>query len=316
MPLGTLDRTPPPFFRQGPSALSKLTVCSALAVFLMVADTRFGVTQPVRAVLATVLYPAQWLVMQPVGWARAATGYLQSLQGAQQAERQALERLGAQSQTANQVAQLLLENARLRDLLELRPRIGAPAMAAQVLYDAADPFSRKVVIDKGQIHGVAAGSPVIDEAGVLGQVTRVYGSVSEVTLVSDRDQAIPVLNTRTGVRGVAFGDSAALSGGLELRFMPANADIQAGDALSTSGVDGVYPPGLPVARVDKVERRVDSAFARVSLVPVARVAGTAHVMVLQPVAAQLPPRPGAEPADLAEKNGAKALVPRAAKVLP
>ncbi len=294
MPLGTLDRTPPPFFRQGPSALSKLTVCSALALFLMVADVRFGVTQPVRAALASVLYPAQWIVMQPVAAARGFGGYFQALQSAQNAEQEVRQKLGVQSLKANQVEQLLLENQRLRRLMELRERVATPSQVAQVLYDAADPFSRKIVVDKGLADGVSPGSPVIDEAGVLGQVTRVYAAVSEVTLITDRDQAIPVLNTRTGARGVAFGDASSSSGTLELRFMAANSDVQAGDILATSGVDGVYPAGLPVARVDKVERRSDTAFARISLQPVALVAGTAHVMVLKPVSAQIPARPPVE----------------------
>jgi rod shape-determining protein MreC len=305
MPLGTLDRTPPPFFRQGPSALSKLMVFSALALFLMVADVRLRVTQPVRATLAQVLYPAQWLIMQPVAAVRGIGGYLQSLQSAQRAEQEVRERLGLQSQKANQVEQLLLENRRLRQLMELRERVATPSQLAQVLYDAADPFSRKIVLDKGQRHGVGPGSPVIDEAGVLGQVTRVYAAVSEVTLVTDRDQAIPVLNTRTGARGVAFGDISAASGALELRFMAANSDVQSGDALVTSGVDGVYPPGLPVAVVDKVERRNDSAFARISLKPTALVAGTSHVMVLQPVSAQIPARPVAEPDAPAARRSAR-----------
>ncbi len=305
MPLGTLDRTPPPFFRQGPSALSKLMVCSALALFLMVADARFSVTQPLRAVVASALYPAQWLVLQLVGSVRAGAGYFQSLQALQSAQEQARLKLDIQSQKANQVEQLLLENTRLRKLLELRERIATPSQVAQVLYDAADPFSRKVIIDKGMVDGVVAGSPVIDESGVLGQVTRAYASVSEVTLVTDRDQAIPVLNTRTGARGVAFGDPAAHAGGLELRFMAANSDVQANDILSTSGVDGVYPAGLPVARVDKVERRVDSAFARIYLHPVALVSGTAHVMVLRPVAAQITPRPAVEPVAPVAKKGMK-----------
>ncbi len=296
MPLGTLDRTPPPFFRQGPSALSKLTVFSALALFLMVADVRFSVTQPVRSLIANMLYPAQWLVMEPIGWVRSASGYFQSLQASRQQEEQARQQLNSQSQRASQVEQLTLENTRLRRLLDLRERIATPAQAAQVLYDAADSFSRKVIIDKGMVNGVAAGSPVIDEAGVLGQVTRVYTSVSEVTLVIDRDQAIPVLNTRTGARGVAFGDPAAHGGGLELRYMGANSDVQVGDILTTSGVDGVYPPGLPVARVDKVDRRSDSAFARIYLHPLALVASTAHVMVLKPVATQIAARPVPEPA--------------------
>ena len=127
-------------------------------------------------------------------------------------------------------------------------------------------------------------------------MTRVYTSVSEVTLVTDRDQAIPILNTRTGARGVAFGDPAAYAGGLELRYMGANSDVQAGDILATSGVDGVYPPGLPVARVDKVDRRSDSAFARISLQPLALVSSTAHVMVLRPLGSQIAARPEAEPA--------------------
>ena len=157
------------------------------------------------------------------------------------------------------------------------------------MYDAADPYTRKVVIDIGLANAVALGSPVLDEQGVVGQVTRVYAGLSEVTLISDRDQAIPVLNTRTGIRGIAFGDAA--SGNLELRFVAANADVQVGDLLTTSGVDGVYPPGLSVAKVDKVERRADSAFARIICLPSAGVAGTQHVLVLNPVSAQIPPRP-------------------------
>lgn len=306
MPLGTLDRTPPPFFRQGPSALSKLTVFSALALFLMVADTRFKITQPLRMVVATALRPVQWVAMQPVNWAQGGGKYFEALSSSQSSEELARQKLGLQSQRANQVEQLLLENARLRQLLTLRERVTTAAQAAQVLYDAADPYTRKVIIDKGMTDGVAIGSPVIDESGVLGQVTRVYPSVSEITLVTNRDQAIPVQNSRTGARGIAFGDGAGHVGALELRFMAANADVQVGDILATSGVDGVYPPGLPVAKVDRVERRVDSAFARVYCTPFALVSGTAHVMVLKPVADQVAPRPAADPPPaLPGKKGAR-----------
>ncbi|PHM18717.1 MAG: rod shape-determining protein MreC [Curvibacter sp. PD_MW3] len=303
MPLGTLDRNPPPFFRQGASALSKLMVFSALALFLMVADTRFALTQPLRMAVATALYPVQWLVMRPVLWTQNAGSYFESLQSAQSAQEAAKQKLGLLSQRANQVEQLMLENSRLRKLLVLRERFAATGQAAQVLYDAADPYTRKVVIDKGMLSGVSAGSPVLDESGVLGQVTRVYPLVSEVTLVTDRDQAIPVLNARTGARAVAFGDPGAHAGALELRFMAANADVQAGDLLTTSGVDGVYPPGLPVARVEKVERRVESAFARIYCTPVALAAGAAHVMVLQPVSSQIPALPEPEAAPEPGKKG-------------
>jgi len=166
-----------------------------------------------------------------------------------------------------------------------------------VLYDTADPYTRRVVVDQGQVAGVELGSPVLDEKGVLGQVTRVHPFVSEVTLLIDRDQAIPVLNLRTGVRGVAYGDPVAgHGGGMELRFMPSSADIQEGDLLTTSGVDGLYPPGLPVAKVVRVERRADSAFARIYCVPIAEVQGARHVMLLKPMAEPLSKLP--EPVSL------------------
>lgn len=305
MPLGTLDGTPPPFFRQGPSALSKLTFFSALALFLMVADARFHVTQPLRSAVATVLYPAQWLVLRPVVWAQGSGQYFESLSASQASEEAAHRQLSLQSQRANQVEQLALENSRLRQLLGLRERVTTPSQAAQVLYDAADPYTRKVIIDRGLLANVVAGSPVLDEAGVLGQITRVYPLVSEVTLVTDRDQAIPVLNTRTGARGVAFGDPALHANALELRFMAANADVQVGDLLTTSGVDGIYPPGLPVARVSKVDRRVDSAFARITCLPLALLSGVGHVMVLKPLTTQIAPRPSPEVTPSAGRRGAK-----------
>ena len=306
MPLGTLDRTPPPFFKQGPSALSKLMVFSALALFLMVADARFKITQPLRAAVNTVLYPVQWVAMRPVLLLRGGGTYLESLQDAQAAEAAARARLALQSQRAAQVELLTLENDRLRKLLELRARIATASQAAEVLYDAADPYTRKVIIDKGMAQGVQAGSPVVDESGVLGQVTRVLPLISEVTLVIDRDHAIPVLNTRTGARSVAYGDPTGAHGGsLELRFMAGNADVQAGDLLSTSGVDGVYPPGLPVARIERVERRADSAFARIYCKPQAVVEGARHVMVLTPVSGQLPPRPAPEDATPAARKGSR-----------
>ena len=304
MPLGTLDRDPPPFFRQGPSALSKLAVCSALALFLMVADSRFKVMQPLRVALATVLYPAQWLALRPVMLYQSVSQYFSSLTDVQAAQEATNKKHNLQSQRANQVEQLSLENTRLRKLLGLRERLQSPGMAAQVIYDAADPYSRKVVIDKGMADHVVLGSPVLDESGVLGQVTRVYPLVSEVTLITDRDHAIPVLNTRTGARGVAYGDASMHADAMELRFMAANADVTAGDLLTTSGVDGVYPPGLPVARIEKVERRVDAVFARIYCVPLALVSGAAHVVVLDPVTAQIAPRPVPDVPVVAPRRGA------------
>jgi len=304
MPLGTLDRSPPPFFKQGPSALSKLMFFSALSLFLMVADIRFRITQPVRSALSTVLYPVQWLALQPVRLVRGSSAYFSGLDQATSSSEQAARRLALQSLRAGQVEQLLQENSRLRKILGLREQLATTVMAAEVLYDAADPYTRKIIIDKGLLQDVALGSPVLDESGVLGQVTRVHPLVSEVTLVIDRDLAIPVLNVRTGARSVAYGDTTQPGGGLELRFMGSNSDVQQGDLLTTSGVDGVYPSGLPVAKISKIERRAESAFAKIYCTPQALVTGARHVMVVKPVSAQIPARPETSEPSVASKKGA------------
>jgi len=304
MPLGTLDRSPPPFFRQGPSALSKLFFFGVLSLLLMVGERRFQVLQPVRGTLATVLYPLQWAVLQPFAWLQGGGRYFESLQNSQADAARAEYRLGLQSQRAQQVEQLALENARLRQLLGLRQRISTPARAAQVLYDSADPFSRKIVIDQGSLAAVEAGSPVLDESGVLGQVTRVYPLVSEVTLITDVHQAIPVLNVRSGVRALAFGDANA-GAGLDLRFLDANMDMQVGDLLTTSGIDGVYPPGLQVARVITINRQSDAVFARIRAKPLAQVSNSLHVLVLKPLAATVAPPAPAPALSTAKKSGGK-----------
>jgi rod shape-determining protein MreC len=302
MPLGTLDRTPPPFFRQGPSAFTRMVFFSALALFLMVADTRFKVTQPLRAVVATVLNPVERVLRAPVdGWV-AASDYLMGLQEARSAEAEARRELAQQAERAARVEQLMQENERLRALLDLRAALKVRSHTAEVLYDAPDPYSRKVIIDRGNRDGLVVSSPVINEVGVLGQVTRVYPYSAEVTLLTDKEAAIPELNSRTQARSAAFGNSAGA--GLELRFMAGNADVQVGDVLSTSGVDGIYPAGVPVAKVVSVDRRVDSGFARIALAPLAEPDSVRHVLVLEPVGIQMQPRPEPEP-EAALKPAAK-----------
>lgn len=306
MPLGTLDRRPPPFFKQGPSALSKLIVCGALALLLMAADHRLQLSQPLRSALVTVLQPLQWLALLPARASDAMGARLESLTSAQERARTLEAQALAQSQRAQQTEQLALENRQLRELMGLREQVPRPAQPAEITHEAADPYSRKVIIDRGATQGVLRGSPVIDARGVIGQVTRVHPLSSEVTLIIDREQAIPVMNARTGQRSVAFGE-ASQGGALELRFMAANADVQPGDLLTTSGVDGIYPPGLAVARVENIERRADSGFARIRCEPVAQVSATRHVLVLQPLvppgtAARVEPRAEgkAAPADKAQ----------------
>jgi rod shape-determining protein MreC len=291
MPLGTLDRTPPPFFRQGPSAATQLVFFSALAIFLMVADTRLKLTPPLRSVLATALFPLQQVAAMPMQFLQQGGLYMGGIAAAQSAEKESRKSLAEQALKTARATELQQENERLRALLELRPALAVRSISAELLYEAADPFSRKVFVNRGSSQGVLAGAPVVNEAGVVGQVTRVYAFSSEVTLLVDKDAAVPVLNARTQQRGVAFG--GGLGGTLDLRYTAANADVQVGDLLQTSGLDGIYPAGLAVATVRNVDRRGESGFARVVLTPAAAADALRFVLLVEPVGLQLPPRPAA-----------------------
>jgi len=287
MPLGTLDRTPPPFFRQGPSARTKLILFTSLAIFLAAADARFKLTGPIRMVLATALLPVQRVVDVPVNSVRTMSDYIAGLQQARERENDIRVRMVMQAEKAARAEQLALENQRLRALLDLRPEIRVGTIAAEVLYEAPDPYSRKLFIDRGTAQGVVTGSPVMNESGLLGQVTQAYPLSSEVTLMTDRNAAVPVINDRTEQRSAAFGSGA--EGLMELRYMTGNADVQVGDRLVTSGVDGIYPRGLAVAEVTAVDRRSEATFAHIALKPYAQADGVRHVLVLKPVNSVLGP---------------------------
>ena len=305
MPYGSLDRTPPPFFKQGPTSLSKLLLLSALALFLMVAEKRFDIGKIVRISLATVLNPIATTIATPVLAMQDSFKYVDTISAVKISEQDARQKLLLQSLRANQVETLALENSRLRQLLSLKEAITTPSQAAEVLYDAVDPYSRKVIVNKGSLNAVLIGSPVLDELGVLGQVVRIFPMTSEVAMIIDRDQTTPVLNTRTGARSVAYGNPSAHGDVLELRFISGNADVLAGDILTTSGVDGVYPTGLQVAKIEKVERRADSGFAKITCTPKANVLGVKHVLILNPLTTIETPRPADEVTLPMSKRGVK-----------
>ena len=184
------------------------------------------------------------------------------------------------------------ENMQLRALLDMRARQPVEGRIAEILYAARDPFSRREIIDKGLQHGISAGQAVVDDVGVIGQVVRVFPLTAEVLLLTDKDQAIPVELQRNGLRAVLAGAGAGM---MELRFLAANAEVQVGDVLVTSGLDGVYLPGLPVAKVIKIDRDSSYSFARITCAPLAGVERHGLALVLGGRTA-LPPQPEDAPA--------------------
>jgi rod shape-determining protein MreC len=283
-----------PLFKQGPSALARLFFFAILALTLLVADTRFEALRYARNALGTALYPVQRGVLAPTLWFANLTGYLESLDRIQRDNEQLAREKAELAQTALRAASLEAENAHLRNLAGLREGLHAKSVAAEILYDARDPFSRKVIVDRGTSDGIERGQPVIDETGVVGQVTRVFPLSAEITLLTDREQAIAVQIVRTGVRGVAYGNATGGSAGLvDLRFMPSNVDVKKDDLLVTSGLDGVFPQGLPVARVLTIERNAAFQFAKILCAPLGGTERNRHVLVL--LIDKSTPRPADEP---------------------
>jgi rod shape-determining protein MreC len=283
-----MDHTPPPFFKRGPAPLVRLFFFASLSLALLVIDARFRYADGLRTWLALGAYPLQRAATAPLELANALGAFF-STQAQLVAENERLRAKAlAYSQDAQRYEASQAEAEQLRRLAGAQQRMPVRVVTAEVMYNGRDPYAHKLFIDRGAAHGVRPGSPVTDESGVVGQVTRVHALVSEVTLATGRDQAIPVQVVRNGLRAVAFGGGA--SGLLELRFMAANADIQTNDRLVTSGIDGIYPAGLPVATVVRIERDAENAFARVVCRPAAGVDRGRFVLVLSDETVK-PPRP-------------------------
>lgn len=287
-----MEHSPPPFFKTGPTPLARLLIFAALSTVLLVADARFNYLNPLRQIAAAIVYPLQRIATAPASIARRIAEYFVTHSSLREENARLAQENFSNAAQLQQLKALAAENAQLRALLAARERLQVKVLTAEVLYTARDPFSRKVIIDKGLQDSVKAGQAVVDDRGVVGQVTRLYPWHSEVTLITDKGQFVPVQNLRNGLRAVLSGTGS--DGALELRFIPLNADFQNDDALVTSGIDGIYPPGLPVARVSNVERNAAQLFAKIVCTPVAGVANHTHLLVVTE-SRELPPPPAEEP---------------------
>lgn len=274
-----MEYSAPQFFKRGPTLHTRFVFFSLLSLILMIADARFRYLEGMRLAVATALFPLQTVADMP-RWAldRGVGFFVTQAQLAQENDflrQQNLTNMGS----LQTLGMLEAENRQLRALLTLRDRLPRKTLAATIERTYPDPFSRRVAISRGAQDGLRPGLAVVDGVGLIGQVTRVFPWQSEVTLVTDKEQAIPIQVQRSGLRGILFG--IGYDGALELRYMPVSADVQNGDILMTSGIDGTFPAGLPVARVSNVERNAALSFARILCTPLAGVQGSLNVMVVQ-----------------------------------
>lgn len=287
---------PPAFFVRGPSPLARLTFFAAVSIALMAVDARLHYLTEIRQGLAVVLHPLEVAVRAPVTAFQYVSDYISTQTNLVKENRQLHQQALQQSADLQRFRTLLAENTHLRNLLGTLPAMRQPAKLGEIVHSARDPFTRKVIVNLGARQGIASGQAVIDEFGVIGQVTQVYPFSSEVTLVTDKDLAIPVQVERSGMRAIAFGNSRANA--IDLPYLPVNVDIRVGDKLVTSGIDGVYPPGLAVAKVTALDRKSFAPFARITCAPTAGI--QSHRQVLLISMADIPPPP--EPPKKSDKS--------------
>ncbi len=275
--------TTPQFFKHGPSPLARLVFFVLLSLILMAVDTHFKYLYVIRQTVAVIIYPVQKMAYLPATIYDTASSFFDIQDLANENIRLKQQHLTDSEQLQHLLA-LEAENEHLRKLLRTTSRNKSKATMAEIISVPRDPFNRKITLNKGTLNDIQSGQIVVDNLGVIGQITRSYPWSSEVTLITDKNHSVPVQVLRNGIRSVASGTGKYRT--LELYYMANNIDIQIGDVLVTSGIDGVYPSGLPVALVSKIKRNNTAhAFAYIVCTPIAGVDRNSQVLILSP---QLP----------------------------
>lgn len=265
-------------FSQGSSLKIRLILAVGIAIGLMQADHFLQISKPLRQGLSVVLYPVAGLLAMPAELAMSLVERGQSLAtlAAETEELRRIELLNAAALL--EAEQLRQENASLRSLLSLRARLPLQAVAAELHGPQRDPAAHRVLISRGQDSAIFEGHPVMTPNGVLGQVSRVLPLSAEVRLLTDPQFSMPVLLPRTGTSAITRGTGTF--GQFDLQYVNVEADIRAGDLVVSSGLDGIYPAGLPVGVVVSVSQPRLGKFPQVVVRPAASLSRQKQVLVL------------------------------------
>jgi rod shape-determining protein MreC len=262
---------------------ARLMLYGLLAVVLMAMDHRGQYIPRLRSIANQLVEPVYHLVDWPVSALRSVFGFLQSGQTLRRENQQLKAELLEQRGALQRLQALSGENQRLRTLLESTESHRFSYRFAELVEVDLDPFSHRVMIDRGSSNGVQVGQAVIDGAGVMGQVESVSAHFAAVRLISDPNHALPVQFNRTGLRSVAFG--LGTTAYLSLPTVPLQADVREGDLIVTSGLGDRFPAGYPVAKVASVDRREGQTFMQVLAAPLAALDRGREVLLIVPVAA-------------------------------
>ena len=249
-----------------------------VVVGLIAADLRFNQLDTTRSLLDTLASPVYWLADIPSRIGSWSDEHIRSRsQLLEDNERLRRENLVLQGRS-HQMASLQAENVRLRALLNSSAMLRDDVLVAELIGVSPDPVRHQLVLNKGESDGVFVGQPLIDAAGLMGQIVEVSAGHARALLITDATHSIPVQVNRNGVRAIAEGTGALDT--LEIHHVSATTDIEEGDLLVSSGLGGVFPVGYPVAVVRLVERDPGQAFTRVLATPSAAMDRSRHVLLV------------------------------------
>lgn len=290
------DRTRVPGTGHGAArGTARLMFYSLLAITLMALDYRGQYVERVRSVAAQLAEPLFWVVDLPFsGAARLAETFRERGESRRRIHELETE-LARLRARMGQVTDLEAENMRLRSLLDAARRSEQEFVAAELAAVDLDPFAHRIVVKRGRADGIAAGMPVIDSRGVIGQVDEVYSHMARVVLITDPDHALPVQILPNGERTIAYGSGSLDL--LRLSDLPMNSPVRPGDLVVTSGIGGRFPAGLPVGQVESVQRPPGEPFASARVVPLAAMDRNRIVLLLARA------RPDAGPGIESEADG-------------
>jgi len=262
------------------SSITKLVVFLFLSTILMLLDHNGQYLQVVRNALSVIVYPVQMVAEIPADVAESISSLFES----DETQATALLKLKAERPLLlaklQKLQALEKENIRLRKMLESSSKVADRAVVAELLQVHPDPFTRKIVINRGSKHGVYIGQPVIDSFGILGQVTRVNLLNSTVTLITDSSHAIPVMVNRNGLRTIIMGTGAQDT--VKIPFLSSSVSVEEGDLLVSSGMGNTFPEGYPVATISKISSDPNEPFLDIEAKPLAKLNNNKEVLLIWP----------------------------------
>ena len=277
----SLAQTPPPLFKQGASARVKLLVAAFSALVLINLDANFRFLEKIRIVVFSVLNPVVEVILLPRDALIFISDHINTISSLNNKLFKLEQEQAVNSEALLVLEQLKNENADLRKLLDLKSNFSNPSIAAEIRYKSPDPYSKKIVIDRGSNDKIKIGHPVISADGVVGQISQVFNNKSEVTLLSDSNLSVPVFLPRTRIKAITKGKGTI--DGFELNYADLSANIMVGDKIFTSGLDGLYPPGIIVGEVTSVFAATPGQFPTINAKPSTLVGMKHQLLILNAV---------------------------------